>query len=131
MSQAVAGIAPADTRWALTDPRIFWIPGDTFRMGSDRHYPKAAPGPAMGCPCVSPLSTSGIAEQRSDADATGPGAPPRRNTPGTVPAWRSDGCIRTPGERLPDSPFAPLRVERALVVHAAVPSRQASADGST
>jgi formylglycine-generating enzyme required for sulfatase activity len=43
MSQAVAGIMPADARRAPTDPQMLWIPGGTFRMGSDHHYPEEAP----------------------------------------------------------------------------------------
>jgi sulfatase modifying factor 1 len=43
MSQAVAGIVPADARRAPSDPQMLWIPGGTFRMGSDRHYPEEKP----------------------------------------------------------------------------------------
>ncbi len=43
MSPAVAGILPADARRTPTDPQMLWIPGGTFRMGSDRHYPEEAP----------------------------------------------------------------------------------------
>ena len=29
----------------LADPNMIWIPGGTFRMGSDKHYPEEAPAP--------------------------------------------------------------------------------------
>src|SRR5690349_3594609 len=38
--------ALADTRPKLSSgvgPAMLWIPGGTFRMGSDRHYPEEAP----------------------------------------------------------------------------------------
>src|SRR5215213_9282221 len=43
MSQAVAGIMPADARRAPAGTQMLWIPGGTFRMGSDHHYPDEAP----------------------------------------------------------------------------------------
>jgi sulfatase modifying factor 1 len=43
MSQAVAGIMPADARRAPAGTQMLWIPGGTFRMGSDHHYPEEAP----------------------------------------------------------------------------------------
>jgi formylglycine-generating enzyme len=43
MSQAVAARRPADIRQPAADPQMLWIPGGTFRMGSDRHYPEEAP----------------------------------------------------------------------------------------
>ncbi len=45
MNQAVArDVQLAD--WSVRpkhDPEMVWIPGGTFRMGSDRHYPEEAP----------------------------------------------------------------------------------------
>jgi sulfatase modifying factor 1 len=43
MSQAVAARRPADIRQPAADPQMLWIPGGTFRKGSDRHYPEEAP----------------------------------------------------------------------------------------
>ena len=34
-------VAAAHT--ASAHPKMIWIPGGTFRMGSDRHYPEEAP----------------------------------------------------------------------------------------
>jgi formylglycine-generating enzyme required for sulfatase activity len=43
MTQAIAKLEPADARCDRAGPEMFWIPGGTFRMGSDRHYPEEAP----------------------------------------------------------------------------------------
>jgi formylglycine-generating enzyme len=43
MSQAVAARRPTDIWQPAADPQMLWIPGGTFRMGSDRHYPEEAP----------------------------------------------------------------------------------------
>jgi formylglycine-generating enzyme required for sulfatase activity len=39
-----AGIASIERPWQQTaPPNMIWIPGGTFRMGSDKHYPEEAP----------------------------------------------------------------------------------------
>src|SRR5689334_23862352 len=43
MTQAVAANARAHVRPASRDGQMVLIPGGTFRMGSDRHYPEEAP----------------------------------------------------------------------------------------
>jgi sulfatase modifying factor 1 len=39
----VAATRPASTRAEAALANMIWIPGGTFRMGSDRHYPEEAP----------------------------------------------------------------------------------------
>jgi formylglycine-generating enzyme len=43
--RGVAGAASSadERRDRLPDPSMVWIPGGTFRMGSDRHYPEESP----------------------------------------------------------------------------------------
>jgi formylglycine-generating enzyme len=36
-------VASVERRQSSTPPNMVWIPGGTFRMGSDRHYPEEAP----------------------------------------------------------------------------------------
>jgi formylglycine-generating enzyme len=41
---SASGIAiPAKRREEPARPNMIWIPGGTFRMGSERHYPEEAP----------------------------------------------------------------------------------------
>jgi formylglycine-generating enzyme len=43
ISQSSAGLDRAGDRDAARTASMVWIPGGTFRMGSDRHYPEEAP----------------------------------------------------------------------------------------
>ena len=43
MTQVVAEISPADSGQIPAGSSMLWVPGGTFRMGSDRHYPEEAP----------------------------------------------------------------------------------------
>jgi formylglycine-generating enzyme len=43
MAQVTAEIRRPATGQAPPDSQMLWIPGGTFRMGSDRHYPEEAP----------------------------------------------------------------------------------------
>ena len=43
MTQVVAEISPADGGQIPAGSSLIWVPGGTFRMGSDRHYPEEAP----------------------------------------------------------------------------------------
>ena len=38
-----AALLAGSARPAPADPNMIWIPGGTFRMGSDKHYPEEAP----------------------------------------------------------------------------------------
>jgi formylglycine-generating enzyme len=39
----VAVKTPAHQSEGPAHPNVIWIPGGTFRMGSDKHYPEEAP----------------------------------------------------------------------------------------
>jgi formylglycine-generating enzyme len=39
----VAATQAGPAQAAPAQPNMIWIPGGTFRMGSDRHYPEEAP----------------------------------------------------------------------------------------
>jgi formylglycine-generating enzyme required for sulfatase activity len=41
-----AALLAGSGRPAPADPNMIWIPGGTFRMGSDKHYPEEAPATA-------------------------------------------------------------------------------------
>jgi formylglycine-generating enzyme len=39
----VAGMRPGSAHATPVYPSMIWIPGGSFRMGSDRHHPEEAP----------------------------------------------------------------------------------------
>ena len=43
MTKLITEVSPADDRIRQANSQMIWVPGGTFRMGSDRHYPEEAP----------------------------------------------------------------------------------------
>lgn len=104
MSQSQTTVAPAHA----PGPDLVWIPGGTFRMGSDRHYPEEAPVHSVGVDgfwmrkfavtndefgrFVDETGYVTVAERPLDPTDF-PGAPPENLVPGSLVFAKTSGPV--------------------------------------